>query len=129
MLYKFKLSYNATVSNKKHLWKSEGAVNYSTVTRWFKKFGLSYKNRASSGRPKILDFETLLLAIEADLLSSAQNIRSSVSLSPVWFITFMALVKSIWSCWIDPYITKILQSFWLALMYVCVYECFLFFFL
>ena len=38
MLYNFELDYNAAEAAKNTLVNSEGTVDYSAVTRWFKKF-------------------------------------------------------------------------------------------
>ena len=46
MLYKFELDHNTVVETTKNICyiKGEGAIDHSTVTRWFKKFFLGCKN-------------------------------------------------------------------------------------
>ena len=54
--------------------KVKGAVDYSTVTRWFKKFPLDCKNledQAKSSRPKSMD--SMLQAIEANLVTQSDK--------------------------------------------------------
>ena len=53
--------------------KSDGLVDYSTVTRGLKKFHSGYKKLyplTKSGRPKTVDSEAVLESIEANLASS-----------------------------------------------------------
>ena len=65
--------------------KGEGRVDYSTVvTRGFNKFHLRYKNfndQASSGKPKIRDYESMLQAIEANPGSSTWRVSGELSIS------------------------------------------------
>ena len=66
-LYNFELVHN-TVEATKNICcvVDEGAVDHSTVTRWWKEFCLGYKNlhyQAKSGRPKTVDSEAVLQAI------------------------------------------------------------------
>ena len=49
------------------------------------------------GRPKSIDSETMIQAVEEDLVGSTPRVLSELSIS-------------IWSCWTVPYITKILQK-------------------
>ena len=58
--------------------KDEDAVDHKTVTKWFKKFHLDYKNLSDqpwSGKPKTMDYNAVLQAIAANLASSTKNIR------------------------------------------------------
>ena len=59
--YAFKLSHNITEATKNiSCEKSEGAIDQSTITKWFKKFCLSYKNlndQVRSGRLKNSGFQ------------------------------------------------------------------------
>ena len=68
MLYEFELGCNAAEATKNICCaKSEGADDYSTVTRWSKKFCLDYKNldnQTKLGRPKSMNFEVMLQAVE-----------------------------------------------------------------
>ena len=57
--------------------KGEGAVDHSTVTRWFEKFCLGYKNlddQAMPSRPKTIDFKAVFQTIETNLASSAWRV-------------------------------------------------------
>ena len=60
-LYAFELGHNAAETTKNICYtKDKGAVDDSTVTRWFKKFRLVCKNRndwVKSGKSKIVDSE------------------------------------------------------------------------
>ena len=63
MLYKFILGHNTGEATKKicHA-KGEGAVDHTTLTRWFKKFlsdQKNFDNQAKSGRPKTMDSEAI----------------------------------------------------------------------
>ena len=68
------LGHNTTEATKNiHHVKCEGTVDYSTVTRLFKKFCLGCKNlnnKAKSNRPKTIDFKDELQAIGANLAGS-----------------------------------------------------------
>ena len=49
--------------------KGEGTIDYSTITRWFKKFCLGCKNlnnQPRSGRPKTVDAEAVPEAIKGN---------------------------------------------------------------
>ena len=59
MFYAFKLGHNETEKKQKNICraKTEGKVDYSSVTRWFKKFCSACKNlddQARSYRSKLL---------------------------------------------------------------------------
>ena len=73
MPYEFELGHNTTEATKNICSaKNEDAVNHSIINRWFKKFHLDCKNldiQARSGRPKTVDSETMLHAIEANPVS------------------------------------------------------------
>ena len=62
MLYEFRLNHNVIEATKNICRaKDDGAVDHSTVTRWFKRFCLGYKNledQASLGRPETVDSMT-----------------------------------------------------------------------
>ena len=71
VLYLYELGYNITEAPKNICHKKD-EVGRSTVTIWFKKFCIGCKNvydEAMSGRPKSMDFETVLQVIEANLES------------------------------------------------------------
>ena len=76
MLCKFKLSHDAAEPTKNICEKSQDTVDYSRVTRWFKKFYFACKilnNQARSRQPKIVDSK----AIEPNLVSSTQSVRKA----------------------------------------------------
>ena len=59
--------------------KGEGVLDHSIVTRWSKKFCSGCKNlndQAKSGRPKTMDSEIMLQAIEANPVSSTHRVPS-----------------------------------------------------
>ena len=111
ILYEFKLGG----SNLKYFWvKNNGAVDQSTVTRWFKKFYSGCKNlddQERSGKSKIVDSGAMLQAIEANQVSCTESIRrarhstNQCGSSPSWFW------QSIRNCRIVSHVTKILQKF------------------
>ena len=74
MLFEFEMYCNAAVATKKICCvKGEGLVDYSTVTRWFKKFNSGCKNlnnQAKQGRSKAIDSKFMFRAIEANPESS-----------------------------------------------------------
>ena len=70
MLYEFALSHN-TVKVSKNICDVEGkdVGVYSTLTRWFKKFCSGWVNLddlAGSEKPKTMEFELMLQAMEAN---------------------------------------------------------------
>ena len=67
MLYEFELIHNAVKTAKNICcMKTEGAVNYNKVTRWFNNFCSSCKNLsdlAMLDRPQTMDSEAVLQVI------------------------------------------------------------------
>ena len=64
--------------------KGEGAVDRSTVTRWFKTFYTgcnSLSNHARSGRPKTRNSEDMLQTKEANQASSTQRVSGKFGIS------------------------------------------------
>ena len=65
--------------------KSEGIDDHSTVTRWLQNFTHSVcKNlddQTRSGRPKNIDSEAVLKAIETNLASSTQRVSGKLVIS------------------------------------------------
>ena len=59
MLHKFEQSHNtAEATENIYCAKGQGAVDHTTVTRWFKKFHLGCKNlNNQSDKPKAVDYE------------------------------------------------------------------------
>ena len=76
MFYNFKFSQNAVEATKIICCtKNESMVDYSTVTRWLKKFSSGCKNfndQARSGRPKTVDSKVGHEVTEANLESKTQ---------------------------------------------------------
>ena len=56
---------------------------HSTVSRWLKKFDLACKNvddQARSGRPKIVDSEAVLQALDANLASNPRTVSGELDI-------------------------------------------------
>ena len=72
------LSYNTTEPTKNICcMKGKGADDHNTVTWLFKKFFSDHKNLdnyARSRRPKTVDSEAVLQAMEANLVSNTQKV-------------------------------------------------------
>ena len=69
---------------KTFVWKVEGAIDHSTVSRNFKKFLQGCNNlddQGSLGRPTNVCFEDLLKAIEPNIASSTQSVSGEHSIS------------------------------------------------
>ena len=96
MIYEIELGHNVTKATKNICcMKDEGAVDHSTVNRWFKKFCLGCKkidDRAKSVRSKNVDSEPLLRQIRWVALREYQ--ANSVSHGPVRFVTYMISAKA-----------------------------------
>ena len=98
MLYEFELSHNT----------AEAAKNFSctkgeeAVTRWLKKICLSYKNlndQSRSSRPRTVNSEAVLQAIDANSASSTRRVSGEFSISQSSVVCQL-------------HVTKILQNFW-----------------
>ena len=98
MPHKFELGHNVKETTKNICCaKGEGTVDHTTITRWFKKFCSGCKNlddQTRSGRPKTVDSEAMLQAIEVIPTSNTQSIKWACHLSSVWFVTFTTLAKA-----------------------------------
>ena len=110
IIYNFKLGQNTLEANKNICCaKGEATIDYSTVTRSFKKFHSVYKNinnQVSSVRLKTLESET-----KENLANSTQRVSGEFSISQFNVICHLHdLGKST-----IPHITKILQNFSLSL--------------
>ena len=74
MIYEFELGYNSVeVTKSLYYVKGEGAVDNSTVRRWFIEFRSGCKchnSQAVLGRSKSGDSESVLQAIDANLVRS-----------------------------------------------------------
>ena len=85
LFYKFEQGHNITESTKNiYRAKGKGVVDHSIVTRWLKKFSSGCKNldnQARSSRPKNVDAEAALLAIEINLLSSTERVSGNLRIS------------------------------------------------
>ena len=83
MFYEFRLDHSITEATKNICGaKGEGAVDYSTITRLFKKFQSCCKNidnQEMSGSPQTVDCKAVLQTIESNLVSSMQRISGELS--------------------------------------------------
>ena len=90
--------------------KGEGAVDNIS----FKKFCPSFKNvdnQARSGRPKTIDSDSVLPAMETNLASNTWRVSGNLSFTQSSVIHYLHdLDKSIQICTIVSHITKILQN-------------------
>ena len=116
MLYNFKLSHDTTEATKNICWtKGKDTVDHGTVTRWMKKFCSGCKNldnQASSGKPKIMDCEVALQAIEVNPMSNTLKVSDKLD-------TFTTFAKASWAAELCLSCTsKILQNFWLILVFI-----------
>ena len=103
------MSSNWAIMWRKHPKKNCGAKNegdHSTVTRWFKTFCMDCKNldnQAKSSRPKSMDSEAELHAIEANLVSCTWRVSGKLSISQSSVVHHIHnLGKSIQNCQIVP---------------------------
>ena len=99
MLYMFQLGHDTTKVTKNICRvKSERVVEHRTVTSWFKKFCSSCKNldnQAKPSRPKTVDFEAVLQAMESNMASSTWRVSGELSISQYSvFITFTTSAKA-----------------------------------
>ena len=107
ILYKFELGHYAAEITENICCAKDSAVDYSAVTRWFKKFCSDCKNLVDS----------MLQAIEANLASKTQRVPGELGISQSNEICHLQnLNKSIQSCQIVPHFTRIFQNFWLILV-------------
>ena len=86
MLYKFEVGHNVVEAAKNICWaKSEGTVDHSTITKWFKKFHRSgcknLDDQVRSGKSKIIYSESLLWIIEAYLANSTWRVSGELDIS------------------------------------------------
>ena len=84
MLYKFKQKQPKNICCA----KSEGTVDHSTVTRWFKIncSGCNFGNLSRSGKSKNVDSEVMLQAIEVNLVSSPWRVSGELSMSQSYVV-------------------------------------------
>ena len=103
ILNEFKLGHNPEEAIKLLVvWKikHEGSVDYHKVTRGFKKFYLGCKNldnQARTSRPKIVDSDPVLQAIEANPVVSnlhEEYQASWTSRYPFWWVNLRALANA-----------------------------------
>ena len=115
MLYEFELDPNAAEATKNICCaKDGGTVDNSRVTRWLKIVCLGCKNlnnQAKSGRPRSMDSETMLQAIETNLASSTWRVSGELSISQSSLVYYLHdLSKSIHSCQIVPHSIKMMEN-------------------
>ena len=98
MFYKFVLSHNAAETTKNICcMKGEGAVDHSTIIRWFMKFCLVARTRMNKQAQVSLRLWILRLCTKLYRQIWQVELReyqvSSASHSPVYFIIFLTSVK------------------------------------
>ena len=110
MLYEFELDHNVVEETKNICWvKGVCAVDYSTITRWSKKFCSGWKNlnnQTRSGRPKTVDSEVVFQIIEANLVDRHRHDlgKSKCNCRIVFYITFTLHYEKIQNFWITQLI-------------------------
>ena len=91
-----------------------------TVNRWFKKPFSSFKNLDDPerlGQLKNVDSKTVLLVIGAHPVSSTWSVSGELSISQTYQVYHLNIFrKMIPNNQIRPYITKIVQNFWLTVV-------------
>ena len=126
VFYEFKLGHNATEVTKNICAKSGGLIDHSTVIRWFKKFLSGCKNlddQTRLSRFKIVDSEAIVQAIEENLVSNSRRVSGELGISQTSVVRHLhVLGKSTRRRWIVPHVTKILQNFWLTLVFLKVFS-------
>ena len=118
MLYEFELGHNEAESTKNICWaKGEGTVDHLKGLKKFCSDKKNLDNQKELSKPKTMDSKVMLQAIETNLVSSTRRVSGELGISQSNIIHHLHdHSKSIWSCWILPHITKILQNFWLPLI-------------
>ena len=75
-------------------------------------------NQAKPGKPKTMDSKAMPWAIKANPVSNTQQVSGELDISQFSVVCHLYnLSKIIWSYWIVLHVTKILQNFWLTLVY------------
>ena len=96
------------------VWKGEGAVVHSTISRCFKKIPPSYEgfdDQAKSGRPETVDSES----IEANPASFPRKVSGELDILQSSVDHHLHdYGKHNKNYPLVPHVTKILQNFWLA---------------
>ena len=96
MLYKFKLSHNVSEATENICYeKCEGGGYPSALTRRFDKFCKGCNNfddQVRSSKPKSVDFEAVLKAMEANSASKQPESFRRIQHSNI-FVTFTTMVK------------------------------------
>ena len=84
-LYRFELDHISAEAIKYVCFvKREGTVDHSIVTRLLKKFHLGFKNfndQAKSARPKTVDSEAVLYAMEENQASCIRRVSVEIGIS------------------------------------------------
>ena len=85
MFYEFEFDHNAAAEAMKNTdcVKGEDAVDFISVTRWFKKFRSGCKNRddqAKTDRSKMMDSEAVLQITEANPVTSILRVSSELDI-------------------------------------------------
>ena len=115
MLYEFELGHDTVevIRNASSV-KGQVTVDHKTVIRWFKKFCSCCKNlddQAMSVRPKAMDSEAVLKAIEANLASSAWRVSGEFSISQSSVLHHLHILCKTWLALVFVIqITKVFSS-------------------
>ena len=110
MLCEFKLGHNAAEAAKNICVKAEGSFDYSSVTRWFKKFRPIRKKLNDQGL-------FILQATEANKASSTRRVSGELGISQSCVVCHLHLDKSIWSNRIVFHVPKYCKNFSLVWFY------------
>ena len=85
MVYEFEMDHNTAEATKNICCaKGEGAIDHDSVSSGFKKFCSGYKtldDQKRSGRPKVIDTDAVLQAIESNLMSNFQRVSGELGFS------------------------------------------------
>ena len=123
ILYEFKLGHNTTeVTKNTYCMKGEGPVDYNSSNQMVSKILLRLQEPQQSGkfrvRLKTLDSVAVVLALEINPVSSTWSVSGELSISQPSLVNHLHnLSKSIQSYQIVLQVTKILQNFWLILLF------------
>ena len=87
-LYKLELGHNVMEATKNICAKSDGAVDHSTVTRWFKKY---YKNLDNQSKPDKLRMWPSSFKLEANPASRSWTVSGKLGISQFSVVHYLQL--------------------------------------
>ena len=113
--YEFEQDHNAADATKNiSSEEDKGVVDYSTVTRWFKKFRSECKyfdDQAKSCKSKTQ------AVIQALTVSNTRRYQPTTGFhNPVLLVTYVTSSKAFKDNWLLLLVTKIFQNFWFTLV-------------